>query len=274
MKILLCTDGTRDGLRAVYLGGAITSQLNAEATLLCVVESKRLDLNESLKRASAVMQDSGAVFRSIGRQGQLVEEMLAQMLNIEYDLVVVGYHARRFLERAIWGSLAARIAHELPVSVLIVRGHREWIQHVLIGISGGGFTSECAEWGGRIAAAFGARATLLHTSQIPPLMYAGLDEVVETLTEFLQTDTPEAHAVRRAVASLTELGVDAAVELAHGLPERELLRLAQNLDTDLLVIGSSWAAQTVHRLFVRNIAEQVLIKTRRPVLVVRPNGTS
>jgi nucleotide-binding universal stress UspA family protein len=272
MRILVCTDGSRNGLCAVRLGGAITAQLKSETALLCVVESERHDVNTSLERAGDVMQDYGAEFRSIGRRGRLVEELLTQMLEVEYDLVIVGYYARSFLEKAIWGSLAARIAHELPVSVLIVRDHRDWIDHVLIGISGGGFTSECAEWGGRIAAAFGARVTLLHASQIPPLMYAGLEEVVETLTEFLQTDTPEAHAVRQAVASLTELGVDADVELAHGLPERELLRLAQNLDSDLLVIGSSWAAQTVHRLFMRNIAEQVLIRTRRPVLVVRPGG--
>jgi nucleotide-binding universal stress UspA family protein len=272
MRILVCTDGSRNGLRAVRLGGAITKQLKAGATLLCVVESKRRAVNTSLERAGNVMQDFRAEFRPIGRRGRLVEEMLAQMLEVEYDLVIVGYYARSFLEKAIWGSWAARIAHELPASVLIVRGRRDWIEHVLIGISGGGFTSECAEWGGRIAAAFDARVTLLHASQIPPLMYAGLEEVVETLIEFLQTDTPEAHAVRQAVASLTELGVEADVELAHGLPERELLRLAQKLDSDLLVIGSSWAAQTVHRLFVRNVAEQVLIKTRRPVLVVRPGG--
>jgi nucleotide-binding universal stress UspA family protein len=272
MRILVCTDGSRNGLCAVRLGGAITAQLKSETALLCVVESERHDVNTSLERAGDVMQDYGAEFRSIGRRGRLVEELLTQMLEVEYDLVIVGYYARSFLEKAIWGSLAARIAHELPVSVLIVRDHRDWIDHVLIGISGGGFTSECAEWGGRIAAAFGARVTLLHASQIPPLMYAGLEEVVETLTEFLQTDTPEAQAVRHAVAALTELGVDADVELAHGLPERELLRLAQNLDSDLLVIGSSWAAQTVHRLFMRNIAEQVLIRTRRPVLVVRPGG--
>jgi nucleotide-binding universal stress UspA family protein len=101
-------------------------------------------------------------------------------------------------------------------------------------------------------------------------MYGGLDEVVETLTEFLETDTLEAQAIKRAVALLSELGVRSEVELAHGLAERELLRLAQDSDVDLLVIGSSWAAQPVHRFFVRNVTEQVLLNTQRPVLVVRP----
>jgi nucleotide-binding universal stress UspA family protein len=42
------------------------------------------------------------------------------------------------------------------------------------------------------------------------------------------------------------------------------------MEVDLLVIGSSWAAQPVHRIFVRNVTEQVLLNTQRPVLIVRP----
>jgi nucleotide-binding universal stress UspA family protein len=271
-KILLCTDGSLDGLRAVRLGAVIAAQLQAEVALLCVVESDRRGVEDSLKRAATVVRKSVDGVQLISRRGKLVDQMLAQLLQVEYDLVVVGYHLRSFLEKVIWGSLAARIAHEVPVSVLIVRGRRDWIEHVLIGISGGGFTDACAEWGSRIAAAFGARVTLLHVSPSPPLMYGGLDEVVETLAEFLETDTPGAQALRRVVATLTELDVQTDVELARGLPERELLRLAQNRDTDLLVVGSSWAAQPAHRLFVRNITEQVLINTQRPVLVVRPSA--
>ena len=270
MKILLCTDGSTNGLSAVHLGCIISARTNAHLTLLCVMEDKRRNLDQAFERAVAVAQASGVEFNSISRFGRQIEEMLTQMLDIEYDLVIVGYYARSFLEKMIWGSLAARIAHELPVSVLIVRDKRDTIDHMLIGISGGGFTQDCTDWGGSIAIAFDAQVTLLHVSPAPPLMYAGLEEVKKTLAEFLQTDTSEAHAMRQAVASLDELGVDATVELAYGLPERELLRVAHEHDVDLLIIGSAWAAQPLSRAFLRNITEKVLLNTRRPVLVVRP----
>jgi nucleotide-binding universal stress UspA family protein len=270
MKILLCTDGSRNGLRAVRLGGALAAGLQAEVTLLCVIESKERDLERSLERAVKTMQKFGVTFTSIGRKGRLIEDMLTQMLPVEYDLVIVGYYARSFLEKVLWGSLAARIAHELPASTLIVRGRRDAIERVLVGISGGGFTIECTEWAGRVAAAVGAHVTLFHVGPTPPLMYAGLEEMAEGLTGFLQTDTPGARAIKQAVALLNEKGVPSDVELTHGLPERELLRVIQAKDIDLLVIGSSWAAQSMRRLFLRNVTEQVLLKTRRPVLVVRP----
>jgi nucleotide-binding universal stress UspA family protein len=260
MKILLCTDGSRNGLSAVHLGGVISARLEAKVTLLCAVENKRRDPQRSLERAIQVMQKTGAAFTPVGRRGRLVEEMLAQMLQVEYDLVIVGYYARGFWEKILWGSLAARITHELPVSVLIVRDRRDTINRVLIGISGGGFTEECTDWGGRIV------------RPAPPLMYTGLEEVTETLAEFLQADTFHAQALREAVARLTGMRVEAEVELTHGLAERELLRVAQDQDVDLLVIGSAWAVQPMQRLLLRNITEKVLLNTRRPVLVVRPGA--
>lgn len=270
MKILLCTDGSRNGLRAVRLGGALAAGLQAEVTLLCVIESKKRNLEHSLERAVKTMRTYGVTFTPIGRRGRLIEDMLTQMLPVEYDLVVVGYYARSFLEKVLWGSLAARIAHELPASVLIVRGRRDAIERVLVGISGGGFTVECTEWAGRVATAAGAHVTLFHVSPTPPLMYAGLEEVVQNLTEFLQTDTPGARSIKQAVALLEDMDIQSDVELAHGLPERELLRVVQEKDIDLLVIGSSWAVQPMRRIFLRNVTEQILLKTRRPVLVVRP----
>jgi nucleotide-binding universal stress UspA family protein len=223
-----------------------------------------------LERAGEVIQAAGVSFTPVARRGDFIDEMLAQMVQLEHDLVVVGYNVRSFLEKMIWGSLAARIAHELPAPVLIVRDRRDTIKHVLIGISGGGFTDDCADWGGTIAAAFRARVTLVHATQAPALMYAGLEEVAETLAELLQTDTAEAKAIKRAVTCLNELGIEANVDLVHGLAERELLRKMQDHDIDLLVVGSYWAAPPMQRAVLRNITEKLLLYTRRPVLVVRP----
>jgi nucleotide-binding universal stress UspA family protein len=100
-------------------------------------------------------------------------------------------------------------------------------------------------------------------------MYAGLEDVVETLPEFLQTDTPDAHALRQAIAHLIGMGVQADIHLVHGTPEHELLRAARNQDVGLLVIGSAWAAQPVSRLLLRNMTKQVLLNTHQPVLVIR-----
>jgi nucleotide-binding universal stress UspA family protein len=274
MKVLLCTDGSRNGLSAVKLGAIVAAWSQAETTLLCVVDksASEQEATRLLRLANNTAQKTGAsVATYIGHRGELVDEMLTQMLQVEYDFVTVGYEARSFLEKMIWGSTASRIADELPVSVLIIREPRDWIDHILIGISGGGFTTACTGWGGQVAAAFDAQVTLLHVGATPPLMYAGLEEVIESLDELLGTDTAEAQAIREATACLDELGIRTQVELVHGLPERELLRVAQEQEVDLLVVGSAWAAQRVRRIFFRNVTEKILLNTQRPVLVIRPD---
>lgn len=272
MRLLLCTDGSPTGQRAVELGASLASRMSAEATLVLALEGDREDAESVRERSRAAVQESGVEFSFAERRAELVGATLAQLVEQEYDLVVVGYNARTFLERALMGSLAARIAHEFPLPVMIVRGENVVIDRVLVGVSGGGFTDACVEWGGRIASAFETPVVLLHVGPSPPLMYGGFEEVVEDLAEFLQTNTPEARAIKRAGSILTQLGVEFEVELVRGLAEREILRYAQELDCGLIVIGSAWAAQPVRRFFMRNVTEQVVLKAQRPVLVVRPAG--
>jgi len=270
MKILLCTDGSPAGIQAVKFGATLAGRIAAEVTVLFAVSDEHWDVARAREKVTSALRDSGVVFSFAEQHGKLIDATLAQLARQKFDLVVFGYQARTFLERALWGSLAARIVHELPLSALIVRGDCESINRVLVGISGGGFTDACVSWGGRIALAFDARVVLMHVSPPPPLMYGGFEEVVEDLTELLQTDTVQARAIKRAVSHLTELGVKTDVELVHGLAEREILRYAAELDVDLIVIGSAWAAQPVSRFFMRNITEQIVLKAQRPVLVVRP----
>jgi nucleotide-binding universal stress UspA family protein len=270
MRLLLCTDGSPTGLRAVELGASLANRMSAEATLMLAREEEHKDAESARERTLAALQESVVEFSFVERRAELVDAALTQLVEQEYDLVVVGYSARTFLERALWGSLAARIAHEFPLPVMIVRGEYAGIDRILIGISGGGFTDACVEWGGRIALAFETSVILLHVGPSPPLMYGGFEEVVEDLAELLQTDTPEARAIKRAASMLTRLGVEFEVELVRGLAEREILRYAQELNCGLIVIGSAWAAQPVRRFFMRNVTEQVVLKAQRPVLVVRP----
>jgi nucleotide-binding universal stress UspA family protein len=101
-------------------------------------------------------------------------------------------------------------------------------------------------------------------------MYGGLEEVHQTLAEFLETDTPAARALRQAAAVMEKTGVQAEIQLSYGVTDRELLRTAQEGDYDLLILGSAWARPAIDRVVLENITRNVLLQTQRPVLVVYP----
>jgi nucleotide-binding universal stress UspA family protein len=269
MEILLCTDGSRNALAAVTLGGRLAAALNAHVTLLSA-GLKADKVYQAMAEAVGVLapfQVNPATLVSIGRAA---DEFVAQARRAAYDLVVIGYRRRRAVEKAVIGSLATRVAQQARTSVLIVRRGRPDIRRILVGVGGNGFTEDLADWAAVIGAAVGAQVTLLHVESAPPLMYAGFEEVHQTLPEFLETGTLAAEALRHIAARLRLAGVQAEIKLAHGVTDREVLRTAQEGDFDLLVMGSSWAGPPLSRVALSNVTREVLLHTARPVLVVYP----
>lgn len=269
MKILLCVDRSENALAAVGIGGQLASALRADATLLVAGKRPRR-VRRALAEAVRLLNAYGVTPKTLIRQGPAIDHFLKETQTYAYDLIVVGYRKRSALEKALNGCVAARVAHRSTTSILIVREGRRQIRKLLVGIGGSGFTTELAQWAARIAGAVGAQVTLIHVEATPPLMYAGLEEVHQTLSELMETDTQSAHALQQAVAIMNHAGVPADIKLAHGVAERELLRTAQDGDYDLIIVGSSWARPTLDRVLLSNVTQDVLLQTRRPVLVVYP----
>lgn len=269
IKILLCTDGSKNALAAITLGGRIAAALKAETTLFAAGRQGNR-VYETLNQAMETLHDFGIRPNTLVGIGTPFDQFITQVRRRGYDLVVIGYRKRGPLEKALIGCVAAQVAHQATTSVLVVRQGRPDIRKLLLGIGGEGFTTEIAEWGARIAAAVGAQVTLLHVGLAPPLMFGGLAEVQETLTELLATNTPAARALRQAAAIMESNGIPAEIKIAYGVTERELLRTAQEGDYDMLILGSAWALPSIKRLMLKNITRDILLKTQRPVLVVYP----
>ncbi len=268
-RILLCTDRSRNALAAVSFGGRLAAALDAETTLLAA-GNRAAQVHHALNKAQDIVSAFGIVPRTLVGIGPPVKEFIQQVQREGYDLIVIGYRKRSAMEKALKGCVAAQVAHQATTSVLIVREGREDIRKLLLGIGGDGFTTEITEWGAAIAAAVGAQATLIHVESAPPLMYSGLDEVQQTLSEFLATDTASARALRQAAAIMEKAGVQAEVKMAYGVTDRELLRTAQEGDYDLVIVGSAWARPPIERIILENITRNILLQTQRPVLVVYP----
>jgi nucleotide-binding universal stress UspA family protein len=272
-SILLCADKSRNALAAVSFGGRLAAALNAETTLLAAGR-KAHQVYRALSAGEQILSAFGLSPRSLVGIGRPVHQFIRQIQREGYDLVVIGYRKRSKLEKALLGCVAARVVHQATTSVLVVRKGRPDIRRLLLGIGGSGFTAEMTEWGAQIAAAVGARVTLIHVEPAPPLMYSGLPEVHQTLSELLETDTPAARAIRQAAARIEKTGVPADIRLAYGVTDRELLRTAQEGDYDLLIVGSAWAKPPIDRLGLSNVTRNILLQTQRPVLVVYPDTQS
>ncbi|MEN8098272.1 MAG: universal stress protein [Chloroflexota bacterium] len=270
MKILISIDRSSQGKAAVILGTKIAEALSASVKLM-VAGKKQDKVNKAAETAHSILKSSNVAFDSVIRFGPYVDSLQVEIEDKCFDLVVVGYRKRKPIERALTRCIASRLAHDVATSVLIVRSERSKIRKLLLGISGNGFTDELISWGTSIANTFNSKVTLVHVESAPPLMFAGLEEVEQTLEELLSTHTPTSAALQKAARAMQESGIETDLKIAYGVAHRELLRTAQEEDHDLIVMGSSWARPSFDRIILSNVTRDLLHHTKRSVLVVYPS---
>jgi len=139
-KILACTAGGEPGLRDVAAAGQAAVASGARVTVLHVMSQVPLTEHAYLPDLTATAEDliarqtrEGVHLRSAldqlqgrgtakVRHGFVVDEILAEVREGDYDLLVVGAHRARGLTRWLLDDVTAHLIEDSPVPVLVVRG--------------------------------------------------------------------------------------------------------------------------------------------------------
>jgi nucleotide-binding universal stress UspA family protein len=182
-----------------------------------------------------------------------VDGIRAAARQLDASLVVVGTHGRSGVNRLMMGSVAERILRESPVPVLTVRGdslapgETLRLRHVLCAVDNSGASRRALAWVSRMARCFGSRVTVLHVRQ------NDASNAIDNLAAWLPASLSQ------------ECTIECVVR--EGEPAHEIVALAHELATDMLVMG------TQHRLFhgVSVIGNTTAIAVRHapcPVLTV------
>lgn len=144
-NILVCTAGSDQGLRDVARAGQVAQSARAAVTVLHVMS--QVPLNNSaylpdlaagadelitrqtreglhLKAALAKLRESApdAARWVKVRHGFVVDEILAELREGSYDLLVAGAHIARGFNRWLLDDVTAHLVAESPTSVLVVKG--------------------------------------------------------------------------------------------------------------------------------------------------------
>ncbi len=143
-KILLPTDGSQGVTKAINLAVGMAIEFNAEIHVLTVVEPPTLVvadagigqalsgerfMAELRKAAERIVEDTTNIVKESGHEevktevleGHTAETILKYAKEKKMDLIVMGTHGRRGLNRIILGSVAEEIVRCSPVPVMTVR---------------------------------------------------------------------------------------------------------------------------------------------------------
>jgi len=217
-----------------------------------------------------VATDQVAVARAWRRASDVVGAVLDYADTVEAELIVLGTHGRRGLQRFLLGSVAEAIVRRASVPVLTVREHArvpEAIQHILVPTDFSEDARMALREAARWAAHFRARLTLLHVlapAVIPVSVtevaavyevMPGLQErIQEELTRWIEAEVPES--------------VSSDVRIEEGPVDLTILEQARQEQADLIVMATH-GRSGVARWLLGSVTERVLRQAPCPVLTLR-----
>jgi nucleotide-binding universal stress UspA family protein len=127
----------------------------------------------------------------------------------------------------------------------------------------------------RLAKALGARVVLLHVSAPEP-EFIGYEPGPQSVRDSIAQQLAELHRrMHNLEALLTDEGVAVTALTIQGYPVDKILEQSVKLEADLIIMGSHGHG-ALYTLLVGSVAEGVMRKSDRPVLVVphRPRRSS
>lgn len=147
-EVLLPTDGSETADKAVAFAATLLEGISCKVTLLSVVEEpvystfwsdgliapevimpppeelrEEMDrrAGESLKESTSPLREAGLEAETKIRFGHSAAEILQELEDGDYDMVVMGSHGRGALGGFLLGSVSDRVMHHANCPVLIVR---------------------------------------------------------------------------------------------------------------------------------------------------------
>lgn len=285
--ILAPLDGSPTAAAALPHALGMAARFGAELLLLTVRREEStavaLDLVESTpsewsrqqwEYLSTMGTRLGAGTRMVS--GKPADEILGQAEALQVDLIVMGTHGRRGLDRWVNGSVTDRVTRDAPCPVMVVRapeldgeqaeaqlaaalkGDFPSYRRLLVPLDGTPAAEGSLVPARRLLAADGGELTLMRVLDFPNPVFSST-EIPSTWAEQARVDLDETHRgyVDAKVTELSAEGLTVTGRYCHGdLAER----ICQDLHDLVLIGGHSGEGSKIRR---------VLHRTDSPVLILR-----
>lgn len=217
----------------------------------------------------------GVTVQTVTYVGQPYTELIRAVLRHGYDLVVAGTLGHSSVKKLLLGSTADKLAHYCPAPVWILPpGDERPIIKILAPVDFSDVSAKALAFAGLLAERYQASLHVLHVLDhedllsLPPVAEQPDKQLGEFRKELKKSSAEHLHEF---VAARVPAAVQPEYLLAHGTPWQLIDSNAKRLDASLIVLGSVGRGGITGLLF-GNTAEKVLNQTKRPLVVVKPDG--
>ena len=228
--------------------------------------------------AAAVIAGSGIPVEHMTVAGEPDEEIVTAVERRGVDMIAMASHGRCALGRAIFGSVADRVARSSTVLVLIVRTTDEVadtetvVSRIVVPLDGSEIARRALPVAAELARHFAAPVHVVRAIDpvtalpVAPGVFGASSINVEVTDQIWQEAESEARAtVRDAVSQLHGEGIDASGAILNGSPFFAISEATR--PGDLLVL-TSHGRGGVRRWLLGSVAEKLMREADAPVLLV------
>jgi nucleotide-binding universal stress UspA family protein len=240
------------------------------------LEYWRWSLEEKLNIAKMALEGKGLRVLTRVEYGNPVEQIVQVAEDERVNLIAMGAQGATAAQELLIGSTAYEVIRRATVPVLLekfevvrelghVKCHRV-CEHAFERVLHPTDFSDCADAAfqvvKRLKAAGTREVVLLHVQDERAMKQRSREQ----LAEFDRHDTERLEAPCK---SLSMFGLQAHSLLRHGIPFKETLSVADEMNVSLIVLGSH-GRSAIREMLAGSTFENVARLSRRAVLVVRP----
>jgi nucleotide-binding universal stress UspA family protein len=274
--ILVPTDFSEVSQRALEYAKTIARQGNSELLLVHVnppinlltpPETAWIDESEIQSQREEQLEQSGAALRSEGFRAQaisltgpLYDELRSAIKQYKVDLIVMGTHGKKGLERLLIGSDAEAMLRQARCPVLSVGPavpalqDKMWrIREVICATTLHPHSAEVAAFAHKVAAQHGAELVLFHVKNPDSEEDADWVSFGEAFHQHVSEDPGKISSLR--------------TRLASAAPGVSIVDFAKQRGSDLIVMGARPASSMATHL-PQGTAAKVLVEAPCPVMTL------
>ncbi len=189
-----------------------------------------------------------------------------------YDLVMLGRLRPRIRRMLFRRRTSRRIATQLEPSVLRVQGSVRPIKRALIASGGNANTLHNAAITAQLLGPLKAEVTILHVDSQQSITFQAPRQHNHDRA-FIESDTPEAAAIREAMAHLQDHDIVVKPKIRYGPVIDEILDELHTTNYGLLIIGAHRIASALDHILLEDITGDLMHVSPVPVLVVKGKKT-
>jgi len=278
-KILVAVDGSESSLHALRGVCRLADFEECHITVVGVVPPYEGDLSLvgvknvlaavrqpfelGLSAAKEIAQEEGALFRLILEEGE-PDRVITDLADAEnFDLIVMGRKGKHGIEKALVGSVTARVIGFSRKDVLVVPEDASVsMDRILLPTDGSKYSNEATCKAIDLARSYGGMLKVVSIIDVPTNFFAEAPDIYDNMIKRARGFGEDAKD--RALSA----GVRAEGFVREGTAYKKLIDLAREQDVHIIIMGSH-GRTGLRRLLMGSVAERVTGLAPCPVLIIK-----